>query len=220
MIGKQYLTGKVGRYAAFDFMRDEQTPTGTVGTYAGSGVVNGSNQQGTSIATNGWTPASLSLSQTPWADRVTFAGVYKVNGQSRQIIPGALFQASVVSPVTDTAGAATLNIFPALIPSGPYQNCSGLPASGAAVTIQGASGATAQVALAIQQEAFTWASIPLMDVAEFGAKCQTVTDDETGISIRLIWQWDNRLGEVTVRMDFVWGIAQTYADYAATAIYG
>jgi P22 coat protein - gene protein 5 len=220
IIGKQYLEGKVGRYAEFDFFIDEQVPSGTVGTYAGAGVVNGANQAGTSLITNGWTSSSLSLSQGSYSDRITIAGVYEINSQSRLTLPGVLKQFAVVAPVTDTAGAATLTLFPALIPSGPYQNCSGSPSSGAAITIAGATGATCQTAFAVQEEAFTWASIPLMNTEEFGSKCDTITDPETGISIRIIWQWDNRLGEVTVRMDFVWGIAQTYADYAAAVVYG
>ncbi len=220
IIGKQYLEGKVGRYAEFDFMIDEQVPSGTIGTYLGAGVINGANQAGSSIATNGWTSGSLSLSQGTYADHVTFAGVYEINGQSRLALPGVLKQFAVISPVTDTTGSATLQIFPALIPSGPYQNCSASPASGAAVTVIGATGATCQTSFALQEEAFTWASIPLMNTEEFGSKCDTITDPETGLSIRVIWQWDNRLGEVTVRMDFVWGIAQTYADYAACLIFG
>lgn len=220
IIGKQYLEGKVGRYAEFDFMLDEQIPSGTVGTYAGAGVVTSANQSGSNIITNSWTSGSLALSQGNYSDRVTFPGVYEINGQSRLTIPGVLKQFAVVAPVTDTTGTATLNIFPALIPSGPYQNCSGSPAAGAAVNIAGASGAICQTAFALQEDAFTWASIPLMNTDEFGSKCDTLTDSETGLSIRIIWQWDNRLGEVTVRMDFVWGIAQTYADYAAAVVYG
>jgi len=162
----------------------------------------------------------LSLSQGTYSDRITISGVYEINGQSRLAYPGVLKQFAVIAPVTDTAGAATLNIFPALIPSGPYQNCSVIPASGAAVTVAGTSGTTCQTAFALQEESFTWAAIPLMNVEQFGAKCETITDPETGISVRVTWQWDNRLGEVTVRMDFVWGIAQTYADYAAAVIYG
>lgn len=220
IIGKQYLEGKVGRYAEFDFFIDEQVPSGTVGTYAGSGVVNGANQSGTSLVTNSWTASSLSLSQGTYSDRITIAGVYEINGQSRLTLPGVLKQFAVVAPVTDTAGAATLTLFPALIPSGPYQNCSGSPANGAAITIAGSTGASCTTAFAVQEEAFTWAAIPLQNVEEYGAKCETLTDPETGLSIRVIWQWDTRLGEVTVRMDFVWGMAQTYADYAAAVIYG
>lgn len=220
IIGKQYLEGKVGRYAEFDIFIDEQVPSGTVGTYLGSGQVNGANQSGTSLITNNWTAASLSLSQGAYSDRITIAGVFEINGQSRLTLPGVLKQFAVVAPIADTAGAATFTLFPALIPSGPYQNCSGSPANGAAITIAGATGASCQTAFAVQQEAFTWASIPLQNVEEYGAKCETITDPETGLSIRIIWQWDSRLGEVTVRMDFVWGIAQTYADYAAAVIYG
>lgn len=220
IIGKQYLEGKVGRYAEFDIFIDEQVPSGTVGTYAGAGKVQAANQSGSSITTYNWTASSVSLSQTSYSDRCTFAGCYDINGQSRLTIPGVLKQFAIVNPVVDAAGVATFQIFPALIPSGPYQNCSGVPAADAAVTITGASGTVCQTAFALQEEAFTWASIPLQNVEEFGAKCETITDPETGISIRVIWQWDNRLGEVTVRMDFVWGIAQTYADYAAAVIYG
>ncbi len=217
IIGKQYLEGKVGRYAEFDFFIDEQVPSFTTGTYAGAGVVDGAGQAGSSLVTKSWTSTSLSLNP---GDRFTIAGVYEINGQSRLTLPGVLKQFVVIQPVTDTTGAATFQIFPALIPSGPYQNCSGSPADGAAITIAGATGTLCQTAFAVQEEAFTWASIPLQNVEEFGAKCDIITDPETGISIRVIWQWDNRLGEVTVRMDFVWGIAQTYADYAAAVIYG
>jgi hypothetical protein len=220
VIGKQYLEGKVGRYAEFDFYLNEQVPSATVGTYAGSGQVNGATQQGNTIATNNWTAASLSLSQGTYSDRVTFAGVYAINPQSRLQYPGVLAQFAVVAPITDTAGAASFTIFPSLIPSGPYQNVSNLPANGAAVTIAGASGAYCTTAFAFQEEAFTWASIPLQNTEEFGAKCDPITDEETGISARTTWQWDNRLGEITCRIDFVWGIAQTYADYASTVIYG
>ena len=217
VIGKQYLSGKVGRYAGFDFMRDEQVPSFTVGTYAGAGQVNGANQTGTSIVTNNWTAGSLSLNPS---DRVTFAGCFEINAQSRLVLPNVLKQFVVTSAVADAAGAATLQIFPAIIPSGPYQNCSASPTNGGAVTIAGASGASAQTAFALQKGAYTWAAIRLQDVSNMGANCTVMTDEDTGISIRCIQQWDNRLGEVTTRMDAVWGIAQTYADYEACVIYG
>ena len=217
VIGKQYLSGKVGRYAGFDFMRDEQTPSFTVGTYAGAGVVNGANQTGTQVVTNGWTAASLSLNV---GDRVTFAGCFEINGQSRLVLPNVLKQFVITAPVVDAAGAATLSIFPAIIPSGPYQNCSASPTNGGAVTVAGASGAQAQTAFALQQGAYTWAAIRLQDVSEYGANCTVMTDEDTGISIRCTQQWDNRLAEVTYRMDFVYGIAQTYSDYESCVIYG
>ena len=217
IIGKQYLEGKVGRYANFDFFTDEQMPSFTCGTYAGAPLVNGANQTGSSIITDGWTSGGLSL--TP-GDRLTLDGCYEINSQSRATLPGVLKQFVVTGPIADTTGAATIPIFPSLIPSGPYQNCSGSPADNAVVTLQGTTGQLCQTAFALQEEAYEWVAISLMNVEEFGSKCETVTDPDTGISVRLVWQWDNRLGEVTVRMDFVWGIAQVYADYNACVIYG
>lgn len=217
IIGKQYLEGKVGRYARFDFFIDEQTPSFTVGTYAGSGQVNGANQQGTSILVNNFTASSVSVGV---GDRVTFAGCYDINLQSRLAYPGVLKQFVITAPATDTAGAATFNIYPAIIPNGQYQNCSASPTNGGAVTIQGASGASCLTAFAFQEEAYEWASIELMNVDEFGAKCEVVTDPDTGISVRVVWQWNNNTGEVTCRLDFVWGISNVYADQNAVVIYG
>jgi len=220
IIGKEWLTGKQGRFAEFDVYLDEQIPSMTVGTYAGAGVVNGANQVGYSIITNTWNAASLSLSQGPGVDHVTFAGCYEINLQSRLVVPNVLKQFAVIAPVTDAAGAATLQIFPAIIPGGPYQNCSASPTNGGAVTIVGASGTLCQTAFAFQEDAYTWVSIPLQDVSGLGAQCTVMTDPDTGISIRCIQQWDNRLGEVTNRMDFVWGIAQTQADRKSVIIFG
>jgi len=220
VIGKMFLQGKVGRYADMDFFKDEQIPSMTIGTYAGSGQVNGANQVGSSILTNNWTAASVSLSQGPGVDRCTFAGCYEINYQSRLALPGILKQFSIITPVTDAAGAATFNVFPSVLPSGPYQNCSASPTNGGAVTIAGATGVGCTTAFAFQEGAFEWVSIPLQDVSEYGAKCEVITDAETGISLRCIEQWDSRLGEVTTRMDFVWGIAQMEADHKALVIFG
>lgn len=220
IIGKQWLTGKQGRFAEFDIYQDEQVPSMTTGTYAGSGVVNGANQVGDQILTNGWTPGSLSLSQGIGADRVMFDGCFEINYQSRLPLPGVKKQFSVISPTADNAGAATLNIYPAIIPSGPNQNCFGTPSANGAVTIAGASGTLCQTAVAFQEEAFTWVPIELQNVSDFGAKCSVLTDDQTGISIRVTMQWDNRLGEVTVRMDFIWGIATTECDRKSLVYYG
>lgn len=217
VIGKQYLNGKVGRYAGFDFMLDEQVPSFTTGTYAGSGQTNGAGQVGAAIITNNWTASSVSVNP---GDHVTFAGCYEINGQSRLTIPGVLKQFVVTQAGVDAAGAITLNIFPGIIPAGPYQNCSASPTTGGAVTIAGATGTLAQTSFALQQGAYTWAPIRLQNPSRLGVACEVITDEETGLSIRCLQQWDNRMAEVTTRMDFVWGMAQTYADYESCIIFG
>lgn len=223
VIGKQYLEGVVGRYAGFDFMRDEQIPGFTVGTYAGSGQVNGANQSGSSILTNNWTAASLSLNP---GDRFTIAGVYKVNPSgSRTAYTGSanLMQFTVTQAVTDSSGAATINFYPPLIPSGQNQNCSGSPANAAAITIAGTTGSSCNTAFAFQKEAFTAAFIKLHKPSNVQAEVMGGDESGTpGIYIRSIRQWQSSgpyAGYETERNDVIYGFAAQYADYFATVIY-
>lgn len=219
MIGKERLTGRVGHQFGMDFMVDEQTPTITGGTWAVVGVVDGAGQQGSSILTKSWTTASLVA-----GDRFTFAGVYAVNPDSRQQIgSGILAQWQLSAPATDTAGALTMNIFPAMITSGPYQNCSGSPADGAVITMAGTTGVNYTNAIAMQKGAYTAAFIELADVSDYGAKCVVMTDPETKISIRVIWQWNSSgpyAGNTTVRMETIFGIGSRYSEYYSCAILG
>lgn len=224
IIGKQYLTGKVGRYAGFDFMRDEQIPAFTQGTYAGAGVVDGANQTGSSIVTKSWTASSVSVQP---GDRVTFAGVYKVNPSglhTAYVGTQNLFQAVITAAATDSGGAVTFQIYPPLIPSGQFQNASASPADGAAISFAGASGAICNTAFAIQKQAFTAAFVKLHK--PMNVQCEVMGGEESGtpgIYIRSIRQWQSSgpyAGYETERMDVIYGFAAQYADYMATVVYG
>ena len=130
----------------------------------------------------------------------------------------------VTQSVTDTTGAATFQIYPPLIPSGQFQNCSASPADGAAITIQGASGSTCNTAFYMQKEAFTAAFIKLHKPEN--VQCVVMGGEESGtpgIYIRSIRQWQSS-GPYAVyeteRMDVIYGFAAQYADYLAGVIYG
>ncbi len=218
VIGKEHLTGKVGRAFDFDFMNDEQIPFATGGTYAVVGVVDGAGQQGSSILTKSWTTAALVA-----GDRFTYALVYEVNPDSREQVGTTLKDWQLTAPATDTAGALTMQIFPAMITSGPYQNCSNSPADGAVITMAGTSGVQYTTAIAMQKGAYTAAFIELEDVSKYGAMCTVMTDPDTNISIRCIWQWNSSgpyAGNTTVRMECIFGIGSRYSEYWSTAILG
>ena len=223
-ISDQYLEGYVGKYAGFKFGIDEQIPAFTVGTYAGAGRVNGANQSGSSLLTNNWTNGSLALNP---GDRFTIAGVYKVNPSGlHNVYSGAanLMQFVVTQAVTDTTGAATIQFYPPLIPSGQFQNCSGSPAANAAITIAGASGSTCNTAFYVQKEAYTAAFIKLHKPEN--VQCVVMGGEEAGtpgIYIRSIRQWQSSgpyAGYETERMDVIYGFAAQYADFMAGVIYG
>lgn len=218
IIGKEHLTGKVGRAFDFDFMADEQTPSQTGGTWVAVGVVDGAGQQGSSILTKTWTTANLLGNE-----RLTFAAVYAVNPDSREQTGAVLAQWQLTAPAVDAAGALTLQIFPTMITSGPYQNCSNSPADGAVITMAGASGVQYTTAIAMQKGAYTAAFIELEDVSKYGAMCSVMTDPDTNISIRCIWQWNSSgpyAGNTTVRMECIFGIGSKYSEYFACAVLG
>ncbi len=218
VIGKQYLTGRVGRYAGFDIMMDEQVPSSTGGTYTVAGVVDGAGQQGSSILTKTWTTAALVA-----GDRFTYAGVYEVNPDSRLQVGTVLKQWQLSAPVADVAGALTMQIFPAMVTSGPYQNCTNSPADGGVITMAGTTGVGYTTAIAMQKGAYTAAFIELANVAPYGAKCVVMTDPQTKISIRCIWQWNSSgpfAGNTTFRAECIFGIGSRYSEYFSCALLG
>lgn len=224
VIGKQYLTGVVGRYADFDFMRDEQIPAFTAGTYVGSGQVHGGGQTGSSLITNNWTAASVSVVA---GDRFTVSGVYKVNPSGLHTAytgTASLMQFVVTQAGTDAAGAITLQIYPPLIPSGQFQNCSASPADGAAISFATTTGQQCNTAFALQKEAFTAAFVKLHKPGNVESVVMGGADaGTTGIYIRSIKQWQSSgpyAGYETERMDVIYGFAAQYADYMACVVYG
>lgn len=218
VLGKEHLTGKVGHAYDFDFMNDEQIPYTTGGTWVTVGVVDGAGQQGSSILTKTWTTASL-LAQ----DRFTYAAVYEVNPDSRLQVGTVLKQWELTSPAVDAAGALTMQIFPAMVVSGPYQNCTNSPADGAVITMAGTSGVGYTTGVAMQKGAYTAAFIELPDVSAYGAKCSVMTDPDTNISVRCTWQWNNSgpyAGNTTMRAECIFGIGSKYSEYFSCALLG
>jgi hypothetical protein len=225
VIGKQYLTGVVGEYAGFTFLRDEQIPAFTGGTYTGSGQVNAANQSGSSIVLKSFTGSSVSF--VP-GDRLTFAGVYKVNPSgNHNVYTGAanLMQFVITAPaVDDGSGNVTVQIYPPLIPSGQFQNCSASPAANAAVTVATTTGQLCNTAFAFQKEAYTAAFLKLHKPSDVQAEVMGGDESGTpGIYIRSIRQWQSSgpyAGYETERMDAIYGFAAQYADFMSCVIYG
>lgn len=222
-ISDQYLEGYVGKYADFKFGIDEQLPAFTVGTYAGSPVVNGSNQSGTSISVRGFT-GTTTLNP---GDRLTYSGIQKVNPSGlHNIYSGTanLFQQVVMQTVVDATGTFTVQLYPALVPSGQFQNCSASPTDGTAITIQGASGSLCNTAFSGSKEAYTSAFIKLHK--PMNVQCEVMGGEESGtpgVYIRSIRQWQSSgpyAGYETERMDVIYGFAAQYADYMSCVIYG
>jgi hypothetical protein len=186
--------------------------------------VNGAAQSGSSIITDGWTSGSLSA--VPGM-KFTIAGVFKVNpsGNHNAYAGTAnLLQFTVTQAVTDSTGAATIQFYPPLIPSGQFQNATNAPADNAAITFVGTTGQAFNMALAFQKEAYTAAFIKLHKPGNVMAEVMGGDESGTpGVYIRSIRQWQSSgpyAGYETERMDVIFGFSAQYSDFMSFVILG
>jgi len=212
LIAEQYAKGEMGTSFGLDFAVDQNVATQTVGAFAGVPVVNGANQVGALIITNGWTGVGgLNI-----GDIVTFAGTFAVNPQSRQST-GSLAQWVVTANVVNAAG--TINIPIAgpdgngIIIAGQFQNATASPTNGGAVTIQGAASTSSPRGLAFHPDAFAFAcaDLPLYGGLDMGDRAAS---RELGVSIRIIRMYDINLDRAPLRADILYGWGTKYPQLA------
>lgn len=199
-IAEQYSSGQMGTAIGFDWHMDQNLPTHTYGTYAGTPLVDGANQVGASIITDGWSSGASTLNE---GDIFTMAGVYAVNPQSR-LSTGELQQFAVTQTISDTSGAMTIAITPEIIISGPFQTVTNSPANNAAITVAGATGAVSPQGIAWHKDAMTYASadLPLPGGVDKAARA---SDKQLGISLRMIQDYDITTDQWPCRLDILCG---------------
>lgn len=210
-VAEPAIKGFLAAIANFRIYMDQNVQSQTLGAFAGTGVVNGASQTGSTIVTNGWT-GSLTLFNV--GDVVTFDGVNAINPQSRQST-GAL-QNFVITATgsSDSAGNSTLSVYPAITTSGAYQTVSASPANLARVRIA-PTGATASTAyaqnLAFVKDAFGLVTVPmeLPQGVDFAAR-----ENYKNISMRVIRAYDINNDVFPARVDLLWGTSTFYPELA------
>lgn len=211
-IKKQYVSGRMGTAAGFDWMMSQVARTHTVGPLGGTPLVNGASQTGATLVTDGWTASAASRLKK--GDVFTIAGVYALNPLTFDST-GALRQFTVTADVSsDGSGNASIPISPSITTTGAYRNVSGSPADNAALTILGAGNTVTPVGLAWHKQAFAFAAPALPNVKEDGASCYRSIDKQTGISLRITRQYDITNDRVICRVDVLCGFATLNQDFA------
>lgn len=218
-IKEQYNSGRQGLGLGFDFAIDQNCRNQVVGLLGGTPVINGANQTGNSIITNGWTASRVVLNA---GDVISFgtltAGSLAVNPQNRQST-GALRQFVVTAAVSsDVSGNATIPISGpsgfGIVTAGPFQTVTQSPASGATINIQGAASTSSLRGLAFVADktfALGCADLPLWggtDIAE------RVSSKEIGLSIRMIRSYDIFEDRAPCRLDVLYGLTTMYPELA------
>lgn len=224
MAMQAWESGEIGNLAGFRTFESVNLKNHTVGTKAGTPLVNGASQNVTyaavkttnaqSLVTDGWTASSAVLKA---GDVITIAGVFAVNpvpgeGTTGKTVMPYLQQFVVNSDATsDGTGNATLNISPAIITSGPYQTVSAAPADNAAITVMGTASTAYPQNLCFHENAFALVTVPL-EMPDGAAWKERVTDD--GISVRVVKDYDITNDEDIIRLDVLYGWKAIYPDIA------
>lgn len=217
-IKKQYEEGIMGYAAGSKFISSANVSKHTIGTLGSTPLVNDTYAAGDATITIDGTGGTVA-GYLKAGDVISFASVYAVNPQTRQST-GELAQFVVASDVDATSGDATITLDRPMYASGQYQNVNALPANNAAVTVFGhASSYAAVVApqnMVFHKDAFVLGCADLW--LPEGAKASRASDDESGLSIRLVQDYDISNDRQITRLDILFGWKCVYPEFACRVV--
>jgi hypothetical protein len=220
-ISENYKMGMFGRQqlGIDEWYQDPARPTHTTGTFTScSPTVNGANQTGSTLNTQAWASGATTLNK---GDVFTIAGVNSINPLT-YASTGRLQQFVVTATTSDSGGNMTaLPISPSIITSGQLQTVDASPASGAVITVLGATSATSgTLATTTSPIGFVYhpdfATFVMADMIKpgGGAEFQTVRSKALGFSFRFVEQYQIATDQNPNRMDFLAGAATLQARLA------
>lgn len=218
-IKTQYEKGRMGTAAGFQWIKDQNVRTHTVGALGGTPAVNGAAQTGSTIITDGWTSAAATRLNR--GDIISFAGIYAVNPVSGDNLADLASFVVLADTASDGSGNATIPISPSLTITGPYKNASAAPANNALInvfgTAQAGQGALATTAtpqgIAYHREAFGFAMVPLV-LPDGVHNAALSVDKETGVAIRTVSDYDIHSDKFYTRCDILFGWAPLLPTFA------
>lgn len=212
VISKAFETGQLGSHYNAKVYECQNLYTHVVGAQGGTPLVNGTIADGaTSVMIDGWTAAAATRLKKN--DVITFTGVYAVNPWTRQTT-NALRQFVVqADAASDGTGAMTVQILPAIVASGAFQNVTNVPADNTPVTVLGAANTVSPNGIRFHREAFLFASFN--QILPGGVEiAKMATDPSTGLKLRFIRDWDTKNNVQINRYDLVWAFGTAFGELA------
>jgi hypothetical protein len=220
LIAKQYKDGVFvdgTNTVGFKIAMSQNIARHTVGPLGGTPLVNGASQGLTSgwantgtLVTDGWTAAAAQ--RVAAGDVFTIANVFSVNPVTRQANTALMQFVCLGAQSSDASGNLTLNISPAIITAGPFQNVSVVPADNAALTFNGTASTSYARNLAWEPDAFELAVVKMVDLSMFGGWGAVRSQD--GFSLRVFRQAAISSDTVGNRVDALYGWATPYPEQA------
>jgi hypothetical protein len=211
-ISSQYARGQMGTAVGFDWYMDQNCNTHTTGTFTtgSTPLVKGAAQTGSSLITDGWANSTAVILK---GDVFTIANVNHVNPQSLASTGTAQQFVATANGTSDGSGNLTVSISPSITTGTGFQTVDASPADNAAITMVGAEAKQSPQGLAFHRDAFTlaMADLPLPQGTDMAAR---VSDDQLGMSIRLIRDYDITTDKFPCRLDVLFGWAALRPELA------
>jgi len=217
-IGEQYRKGLMGRDSAgCNWKLDQNVVSQTFGSWSANTIaVNVTTATG--FLTSGWaysstlSMAASSASTLNAGDVFTIPGVYAVNPQNRQSY-GKLRNFVVLATTTVGTGATSVQVSPAVITAGQFQNVSVTSSGSQNITAFNNTGVASPQNLMMHRNAFTLAvaDLELPDGVHFAGRA---SDKEIGLSMRVVRQYTINNDSIPTRLDVLYGWAPLYPELA------
>lgn len=226
-ISEQYRKGLIGRDSAgLNWKMDQNVVSQTFGAWVGgaastlttnTAVFTGSLAAGwaSNSTINLTAGAALGLNQ---GDTFSIAGVYAVNPQNRQAYGSNKLRTFVVNSTVAGNGTFAVNVSPAIITGGQFQNVSvGTTSATATVTATSLGvngvGVVSPQNIMMHRNAFTLATadLELPEGVHFAGRA---SDKEAGLSIRVVRQYTINNDSIPTRLDVLYGLAPLYQELA------
>lgn len=214
-ISKQYRKGKMGHALGFEWQMDQNVYTHTVGPLGGTPVVDGANQTGATLNMRAWTSAAANRLKK--GDRFTLESTNHLNPSSYSST-GQLQQFVATADTDSTAaGLSATPISPAITLAGAEATVNASPADGAVITIVGAASTETPCGIAHHRDAVALATadLPMPKGVDMGG---LMSDEQLGLSIRFIRDFETRTGQWLTRLDVIFGVADLRCESLAVVI--
>lgn len=201
-INGQYRTGYMQDSFGIKPMMDQNVDTHVNGAATATNI-NGAGQTGSAItvvAVAGGTLTRGTVIQLP--------GVNSVNPQSRTDTGVAM---DFVVTADALAGATTINISPAIVTTGAFQNVTASPTTAAPYVIRGAASTAYKTNIGFHKDAFTLAMVPLFQPPARGV-LSSEQMSHNGFMLRVVQFYDGVNDNCIFRIDVLFGWAATYPE--------
>lgn len=207
-ISDQYKRGLMGTAAGFQFVEAQTLPTFTAGTRTNTTPLIDGAQTGASLLLKGAGNA-VTYKQ---GDQFTIAGVYAINPLTRAATNKLQIFTVQALATSSVGGAVTVSVLPSINVTAPNQTVSASAADNSAIVNMGGAGVATDVNLAWHKTAMLVAFSDL-ETDLPGAEASKVTDKESGITLRMVGQYQSDTDETVYRLDVLYGWAMVRGEH-------